>query len=370
MRAMRVMRVMHAWHVMWVLLLSLLLVPPGLTGMAQTATPQAGTAPTPMPGGFVRRDGTRLVLDDGATYRIRGVNYYPRDHAWAIFSEWNPKQVRYELGVASQLGVNTIRTFIPVSAFGGAAANWQQQAAFKEFLAICAENRIRVVVGLFDSYRKWPAQGWDAWPAPGTGAMLVDEAHLRAVIRPYANDPTILAWDVYNEADWVTNDEWMWDAHAEQRLRWIQQMVKVIRADAPNHLVMVGTIFPASTLVSRADVPSLAETTDIISIHYYAHAFPGSSMAEQFALARKGTDKPLLAGEIGFTSFGNKEAEQGAFLHSALTDAKNSDAAGAMVWTLVDFAKVGMGPEADFGLLRRDYTMKPAAQVFAAFAYS
>ncbi len=377
------MRALRAWRVVWVALLLVLLAPSGWTGAAQTATARGGIVPTaaPMsaagatgavspPGGFVRRDGSRLALADGATYRIRGVNYYPRDHAWSIFSEWNPKQVTYELGVASQLGVNTIRTFVPVSAFGGAAANWQQQAAFREFLALCAERRIRVVVGLFDSYRKWPAAGWDAWPAPDTAAIAPDEAYLRAIIRPYANDPTILAWDVYNEADWVTNDEWMWDAHAEQRLRWVQRMVNIIRADAPNHLAMVGTIFPASTTVRRADLPTLAEMTDIVSIHYYAHAFPGSSLAEQFVLARQTTDKPLLAGEIGFSSFGNKEAEQGAFLAAALTDAKNSDAAGAMVWTLVDFAKVGTGPEAEFGLLRTNYTMKPAAQVFAAFAYS
>ena len=371
---------MRAWRVTWVVLLLAVLAPAGWTSAAQTAPARAGAVATAAPmraattvpfvGDFVRRDGSRLALADGTTYRIRGVNYYPRDHAWAIFSEWNREQVAYELGVAAQLGVNTIRTFVPVTAFGGATANWQQQAAFKEFLALCAEKRIRVVVGLFDSYRKWPDKAWDAWPAPDTAAIAPDEAYLRAIIRPYVNDPTILAWDVYNEADWVTNDEWMWDAHAEQRLRWIGRMVDIIRADTPNHLVMVGTIFPASTNVRRGDLPSLAEMTDIVSIHYYAHAFPNSSLAAQFALARQGTDKPLLAGEIGFSSFGNKEAEQGAFLTAALTDTKNSDAAGAMVWTLVDFAKVGNGPEAEFGLLRKNYTMKPAAHAFAAFAFS
>ena len=314
---------------------------------------------------FVRRDGAHLTLS-GAPYRIAGVNYYPRDHAWAIFSEWDPKQVDYELSIAEQMGVNTLRTFVPISAFGGAAAQWGQQSTFHDFLALCAAHHIRVIASLFDGYRKWPQQGWDNWPTPGSAAIQQDETYLHAIVRPYAADPTILGWDVYNEPDWINNDEWQWNTHAEQRIRWLEQMIADVRADAPNHLALVGTIFPTSASIRAGAAPPLTDVVDLVSIHYYAHAFPGSSFADQNTQMRAATDKPLLAEEIGMTSYGNAEAKQTDFLQTALNDVKASDAAGALVWTLMDFSKDG--PEANFGLIRRNYTTKPAASVFASFA--
>jgi len=341
-------------RVTWVLVGVMLLVSTGWGNGSVAAT-----------GDFVQRDGAHLTLS-GAPYRITGVNYYPRDHAWAIFSDWDPKQVDYELGVAEGMGVNTLRTFVPITAFGGAATSWSQQSPFHDFLALCAKHHIRVIVGLFDGYRKWPLPGWDNWPTPGSAAMLGDEAYLHAIVRPYANDPTILAWDVYNEPDWVNNDEWQWKEHAEQRIRWLEALIADARVDAPNQLALVGTIFPSSPMVPAGDAPLLSEVEDFVSIHYYAHAFPGSSFAEQFALTKAATDKPLLAEEIGMTSYGNAEAQQSAFLQTALNDVKASDAVGALVWTLVDFSQDG--PEGNFGLLHRNYTQKPAADAFTAFA--
>ena len=182
--------------------------------------------------GFVGVQGAQFVAGaDRHAAKLKGVNYWPRDYPWRPWREWDLARVRGELDVAKSLGVNTLRAFVTVDDFGGPAAGWREQGSLDAFLALCRERRIRVVLGLFDSYRKWPAPGWDRWPAAGSAEEARDFAYLRAVVGPRRDDPTVLAYDLYNEPDWVSPAEWSWREHAANRLDWLARVATVSIAE-------------------------------------------------------------------------------------------------------------------------------------------
>lgn len=126
-----------------------------------------------------------------------------------------------ELSLAESIGMNTMRVFLHDQLFK------QDPDSFKHrldtFLAIAAKHHIRPLFVLFDScWEPDPHLGPQHPPIPGVHnsgwvqspgfARLTDlaaEPELRAyvtgVIGAFANDPRILAWDLWNEPD-NTND--------------------------------------------------------------------------------------------------------------------------------------------------------------------
>jgi len=150
-----------------------------------------------------------------------GSNYIPDDainqlEMWQA-STFDPKEIDRELGWAQGLGMNTMRVFLH-------DLPWQQDpAGFKHridvFLTIAAQHHIRPVFVLFDScwdpnpklgpqHPPIPGVHNSGWvQSPGKNALMDPvqyprlEAYVQGVVGAFANDPRILAWDVWNEPD-------------------------------------------------------------------------------------------------------------------------------------------------------------------------
>ena len=150
-----------------------------------------------------------------------GSNYIPSTDInqldmWQA-ATFDPQQIDKELGWAQGLGMNTMRVFLH-------DLLWQQDSVgFKQridtFLTIADRHHIRPMFVLFDScWDPSPRLGPQHPPIPGvhnSGWMqspgivaLQDpgqkerlEAYVRGVVGTFANDPRILAWDVWNEPD-------------------------------------------------------------------------------------------------------------------------------------------------------------------------
>ena len=90
------------------------------------------------------------------------------------------------------------------------------------------------------------------------------------------------------------------------------------------------------------------------------------------------TKKPILLEEIGYSTLGVSEADQGTRLHDTLSAADSNGLAGWMVWTAFDFSTdVACDPpacpgtdngELHFGLWHADCTPKAAVNVIKALA--
>ncbi len=134
---------------------------------------------------------------------------------------FDPKEIDKELGWAEGLGMNTMRVFLDDLV-------WQQDSAgykkrMDDFLAIAAKHHIRPVLVLFDScWDPNPKLGPQHAPVPGVhnsgwvqspGAKALSDpaqeprlkAYVEGVVGAFANDPRVLAWDVWNEPS-NTND--------------------------------------------------------------------------------------------------------------------------------------------------------------------
>ena len=130
---------------------------------------------------------------------------------------FDPQEIDKELGWAERLGMNTMRVFLH-------DLPWQQDSSgFKQrmdtFLNIASRHHIRPIFVLFDScWDPFPKLGPQHPPIPGVhnsgwlqspGAMALQdtaqyarlEAYVKGVVGAFANDPRVLAWDVWNEPD-------------------------------------------------------------------------------------------------------------------------------------------------------------------------
>jgi hypothetical protein len=150
-----------------------------------------------------------------------GADYIPRDainqlEMWQA-ATFNPQQIDQELGWAQAIGMNTMRVFLHDLLWQQDPAGFQQR--MNTFLAIADKHKIRPVFVLFDScWEPEPKLGPQHPPIPGVHnsgwvqgpgmTALADptqyprlEAYVKGVVGAYANDPRILAWDLWNEPD-------------------------------------------------------------------------------------------------------------------------------------------------------------------------
>lgn len=203
---------------------------------------------------------------------------------------FDPTTIDRELGWAQGIGMNTMRVFLHNLV-------WEQDSkGFTErinvFLTIAARHHIRPVFVLFDScWDPYPKLGPQHPPIPGVhnsgwvqapGAeMLADptqyprlEKYVKGVVGHFANDPRILAWDVWNEPD-NTNDG-SYGAHepknkADLVLALLPQVFAWARAEHPTQPLTSGLWHGDWSALDK--MPPMArvqmEQSDIISFHNY-----------------------------------------------------------------------------------------------------
>jgi len=160
------------------------------------------------------------------------------------------------------------------------------------FLAIAARHHIRPVFVLFDScWDPHPKLGPQHPPIPGVhnsgwvqapGAEVLSdpaqyprlESYVKGVVGAFANDPRILAWDLWNEPDNGNADSY---AHGEPKNK-----NEIIIGLLPQVYALARTAHPSQPLTSGlwhgdwtslSTMPPLAriqiEQSDIISFHNY-----------------------------------------------------------------------------------------------------
>jgi len=130
---------------------------------------------------------------------------------------YDPATIDRELGWAQGIGMNTMRVFLHNLLWEQDASGFQKR--MDDFLTIAARHHIRPVFVLFDScWEPFPKLGPQHPPIPGVhnsgwvqapGAVVLADAaqypkleqYVKGVVSAFANDPRILAWDLWNEPD-------------------------------------------------------------------------------------------------------------------------------------------------------------------------
>jgi mannan endo-1,4-beta-mannosidase len=188
----------------------------------------------------------------------------------------------------------------------------------------------------------------------------------------YRDDPTILGWELMNEAQAVTG-RW-----AERRA-WIAEMSTYLKSLDPNHLIAPGdwgyrTAAERREWLADHGLPNI----DYCDVHNYPkddsdsfvaspaalHEFVVNRAAAAFAL-----NKPLVFGEFGIGAEGYNGVSQTEWFRAFFESNVRAGAAGAMFWIFTPDPSRGYGitysTSRDAGVLNE---VNRAAQMFAALS--
>lgn len=222
-----------------------------------------------------------------------GSNYIPAN-AINQFEMWqadtfDAARIDKELGWAQELGMTTMRVFLHDQL-------WQQDAAgFKKridtFLTIAAKHGIKPVLVLFDScWDPEPKLGKQHAPVPGVhnsgwvqgpGVAMDDptqyprlKAYTTDIVKTFARDPRILAWDVWNEpnnpggGNYTTNPKDKFDRVAQL----LPQVFDWARSASPTQPLTSGVWehddWSPGAKLDAVETTQL-ERSDIITFHSY-----------------------------------------------------------------------------------------------------
>jgi len=265
-----------------------------IAAQAPATTPAQTAAPAPSVAPFGRWPEARAAAWYKAQPWLVGANYTPATainqlEMWQA-DTFDPDRIDRELGWAEGIGMNTMRVFLHDLV-------WQQDAAgyksrIDRFLAIADKHHIRPMLVLFDSvWDPLPKLGKQHEPTPGVhnsgwvqgpGAQALQdpsqyprlEAYVTGVVGAFANDPRVVAWDVWNEPDNTNGGSYKDKEPADK-----QQLVLAL---LPKVFAWARTAKPAQPLTSgvwqgdwstdakMSDMARLqVANSDVISFHNY-----------------------------------------------------------------------------------------------------
>ena len=265
---------------------------------------------------------------------LRGINYYPRDTPWS--GMWNGQTSvevwSEELARAAHLRINTVRTFVedwPIASSGAFEAHYLERLDI--FLTEASRYGIRAV--LCGKFHKWSEQA------------------ITSLIASYKNDGRILMWDIANEPNPP------FDAS-------IGNAINLIRQIDQNHFTTVGLQWHIEELAAAGGLP------DVVQYHEYSRElmYQGPSRVSEVIASMRlhGENRPMIIGECGHSTSIVTEWEQALIYQFVLTACEAEQLVGVMPWTLLDFQPDLWDPvQRDYGIYRRDYSLKPAGIILS-----
>jgi hypothetical protein len=223
-----------------------------------------------------------------------GCNYIPAN-AINQLEMWNADtfdadRINMELGWAQSVGLNTLRVFLHDQLWD---QGWSFQRRMEHFLKLADDHNMRVIFVLFDSC-------WDPFPedavkqrapkpgvhnsgwvqSPGATALMDprQEQHLldyvQLVVRAFAKDKRVLAWDLWNEPDNLNDGSYGSEepkGKVERVLEMLPRVYQYARAALPTQPLTSGVWkgdWSSADKLSPMERIQL-EQSDVISFHSY-----------------------------------------------------------------------------------------------------
>lgn len=369
----------------------------------------------PRTGGFVTTEGARFVID-GEPFRFVGANVAVmyRDEDRAAMAETLRQAAESGMGVVRvwAFGEGGPQDVGPIAdladwprnhPFRWAPGQWNEEAFvhLDHVLAEARRNNLRVQLCLTNwwrdtggvtQYLRW-AGIEDAADVRFPFGINPDRAmlfytnettrrlyreHLEKVVTRrntvtgvlYRDDPTILGWELMNEAQAFTG-RW------QERRAWFAEMSSYLKSLDSNHLVTPGA-WGYRTAAERREwlIDHRLTSIDYCDVHNYPREDADSSVdtpqalrefIENRAAAAFSISKPLVLGEFGIGPDGYNGISQSEWFRGFFDANLRSGAAGAMFWILTPDPKRGFGitytTERDRAVFA---DIKQAAQRFAA----
>jgi len=301
---------------------------------------------------FVTRSGSQLLID-GQPFLFTGLNIFNANSVNnSCWGGLGAGQGLDDALTAIGPGQTVFRAwfFQPLATSNG-ARDW---SAFDHTLAVARQHGVRVIVTLGNfwndcegtavtaRYRteSWFRTGYRNQRSAGLPSTYREWA--AEVVTRYRNDPTIMAWQLMNEASTPSdNGSGACTPTSAATLRaFTQDMATMIKSIDAKHLLSLGTMGGGECGTRGADylyvhsVPGI----DLCEMHDYGPAAeaipanPGNGLLARLAQCRT-LNKPLFMGETGLELSPTLSVEQRAgALRARLTAEFQAGVVGSLIW--------------------------------------
>lgn len=279
-----------------------------------------------------------------------GCNYLPSSainqlEMWQP-DTFDPKAIDRELGWAESLGFNTVRVFLHDLPWKDDREAFHKNV--DKFLEIAASHKIRPMLVFFDGVwdpdpqsglQNRPRRGVhnSGWAQSPGRVILADNAkqdalkpYVANIVKRYANDKRVLAWDLFNEADNLNGNSYgplELKNKDEVSARLVKKSFEWARAENPTQpltvCVWAGPPWDQTDKLNQVHRAAV-EMSDVISFHDYSK--PDVMQGRIKALRKYG--RPLICTE--FMARGN-----GSTFEAILPILKKENVA-AYCWGLID----------------------------------
>ena len=249
----------------------------------------------------------------GAHFRFTGLNIYNANSTGTCWYDMASGSTLSDSLTAIGSGKEAMRAwFFQSLATSNGDRDW---TAFDHTLAVARSHGVKVIVTLGNQWGDCETSGYrtDQWYAGGylarrdPGMSLPYALWVAQVVARYRDDPTILAWQLMNEAEVKpSRDSPSCSANAARTLKAFATVMSLaVKAIDRNHLVSVGTIGGGQCGAQGDEYQSLysVPTLDLCEYHDYqaTSPMPGDKFnGLQRRLTQCGAlGKPLMVDETG-----------------------------------------------------------------------
>lgn len=264
--------------------------------------PSAMAMLPPSDSGFIRRSGMGLITN-GKPYHFLGFDNYSATTDLTLVdngcgTSHSGSQLQTDLNnIGPAQKVFRSWFFQPMTVHSG-VRTW---TVFDNVLATAKANNQRVIVTLgngfgdCDDLAGFHTLTWFTTTYNTTvqaGMLTHYRAYVAEVVTRYKNDPTILCWELMNEAEFVT-------ANVTAMTTWANDMAGLIKGIDTNHLVCPGFYLGSGNTSGDFTTSHGGANVDLCSYHDYnegSTAMP-TTISAQLGYAAT-INKPLFIGEV------------------------------------------------------------------------
>ncbi|MFD2587652.1 cellulase family glycosylhydrolase [Croceitalea marina] len=267
-------------------------------------------------------DKSSNILKTDELLGIIGINYYPAEHAWNMFGNtFDEKTLQTDFNLIQNMGLNTIRIFVPYDTFGKAEVSTEKLQQLRHTLDIALEHQLKVTVTLFDFYGDYSIANW-----------TLTHRHAEQIVSTLKGHEALQAWDIKNEPDLD------FESRGKQKvISWLSQMISEIKTWDSETPITIGWSSPESA-------KNLSSQVDFVSFHYYQN--PLDFLDSYTQLKKAVAEKTIVLQEYGFSSYDGlwnaflgSEENQAAY-YKEMQAILNTHEIPYLFWTLHDFETV------------------------------
>ncbi len=313
-----------------------------------------------------------LCIDNEFRFLV-GVNYWPRTLSIYMWREWNEDAIRNDVEAMKNLGIRAIRMFILTEDFAYEDGSIKRDSLekLKRFLDILAQNNIIAFVTLIVGHmsgRNWRIPWTEPEKLYTSQSIEKMMKFISSIVSELKDHSAIGGWILGNEMSFVQRP-----SSRDEALSLLRAFSLTIKNVDRDHVVSSGDI-PESYM---QETPNVESIVDYIGLHLYLydediarHGYAHSAMIE---LYRNADSMPVIVEEVGFSTYQYSEKSQAEFINEILYTSLAHGASGVFIWCFSDFIHDTRAPyewrplELGFGIIRRDGSPKPAAEVIEKF---